>query len=112
MADRGYDAYVPNGYLEPLAPAQTNFAPYIFAHEEIKRLFSSLDELRPAGNSPVRHLVLPELFRMLYGCGLRLGEVLRLTLAVSDLQQGILTIRKSKFRKDRLVPVAPGLKLA
>ena len=109
MAGRGYEAYRPDRYLEPWAPAQPGFAPYIFTHAEIRRLFNTLDRLRPAYNSRLRHLVLPELFRVLYGCGLRLGEVIRLTLADSDLQQGILTIRKSKFRKDRLVPMAPGL---
>ena len=109
MMDRGHDAYQPPRYLEPVAPAQSNFTPYIFTHEEIRRLFNAIDELRPAYNSPLRHLVWPELFRVLYGCGLRMGEAIRLTFADCDLQQGILTIRKSKFRKDRLVPVVPGL---
>lgn len=109
MLNHGYDAYCPNDYLEPLAPAQTNFTPHIFTHEEIKRFLRTVDELKPAYNSPLRHLVMPELFRVLYGCGLRVGEVLRLTMADADLEQGVLTIRQSKFRKDRLVPLSPGL---
>lgn len=109
MADRGYDAYQPARYLEPLAPAEPSFTPYVFTHEEIRRLLRALDELKPAYNSPLRHLVWPELFRVLYGCGLRMGEAIRLTVADCDLQRGILTIRESKFRKDRLVPVALGL---
>jgi integrase len=52
---------------------------------------------------------MPELFRVLYGCGCRLGEVLRLRVADVDLEQGVLTIRQGKFRKDRLVPLAPAL---
>jgi integrase len=50
---------------------------------------------------------MPELFRLFYGCGLRLGEALRLTGADVDLNAGILCIRESKFGKDRLVPMAP-----
>lgn len=109
MANRGYDAWLPDDHLEPLAPAQTNFAPYIFTHEEIARFLRAADELKPAYNSPARHLVMPEIFRVLYGCGLRVGEAIRLTLGDADLNRGILTIRQSKFRKDRLVPVAQGL---
>jgi integrase len=37
---------------------------------------------------------------------LRLGEVLRLRVADVDLDRGVLTVRKTKFGKDRLVPPA------
>jgi integrase/recombinase XerD len=53
--------------------------------------------------------VMPELFRVLYGCGLRVGEAVRLTVADVDLMAGILRILQGKFRKDRLVPVAAKL---
>jgi integrase len=53
---------------------------------------------------------MPELFRVLYGCGLRVGEALRLRVADVDLTEGVLTIEQGKFRRDRLVPVAPALR--
>src|SRR5207244_9442883 len=59
--------------------------------------------------SPLRHLVLPEIFHVLYGCGLRVSEVINLRVAEADLLRGILTIRQGKFRKDRLVPLASSL---
>ncbi len=37
--------------------------------------------------------------------GMRVGEVLRLDLDDVDLEQGVITIRNSKFGKSRLVPV-------
>jgi integrase len=40
--------------------------------------------------------------------GLRISETLHLTLNDVDLEHGILSIRQSKFRKSRLVPVSPG----
>ncbi len=52
---------------------------------------------------------MPELFRTLYGCGLRISEALKLTMADVNLDEGILVIREGKFRKDRLVPLSPGL---
>ena len=42
-------------------------------------------------------------FYLLWHCGLRLGEVLRLTLADLDLSGGKLWVRVSKERKDRVV---------
>ena len=45
----------------------------------------------------------------LYGCGFRVREVLKLRVRDVDLNQGIITVRQGKFRKDRLVP--PALRL-
>jgi integrase len=58
---------------------------------------------------PRRHLILPEIFRVLYGCGLRVSEAIGLRVGAVDLRAGVLTIRQGKFRKDRLVPLAPSL---
>jgi integrase len=43
---------------------------------------------------------------------LRIGEALRLNVADVDLDQGILTIRDSKFGKSRLVPLHPSTRTA
>jgi integrase len=107
MAQRGHDAYIPDTRFEPVA--HSDFAPHIFTHRELARLFEAADHLPVSRRTPLRHIVMPELFRLLYGCGLRISEVLKLTQADTDLQQGLLTIRQTKFRKDRLVPMAPEL---
>ena len=52
---------------------------------------------------------MPELFRLLYGGGFRLGEVLKLQVRDVDLEQGVVAVRQGKFRKDRLVPLALSL---
>ena len=82
----------------------------IFSREEMRALFDAADHLSHNPRSPRRHLVIPALFRVLYGCGLRVGEVRRLTVADVDLGSGVLTIHQGKFRRDRLVPLAPGLR--
>ena len=56
--------------------------------------------------APVYLIAGPELLRVLYGCGLRLEEALRLRMRDVDLVQGVLHINDTKFRKDRLVPPA------
>lgn len=83
------------------------FSPRILTHVEIERLLAAVDQLMPdAKASPWRHLVMPEVFRLLYGCGMRVNEVLQLRVADVDLARGVLTVRAAKFGKDRLVPPA------
>lgn len=107
MRNRGLDVFVPDTRFVPIV--RRAFAPYIYSQEEMRRLIQAADQLRPFPSSPERHIVLPEVFRLLYGCGLRAGEALGLTLADTDLDQGILTIRDAKFGKNRLVPIDPAL---
>ena len=100
---RGYKVFVPNADCSPRE--KTTFTPYIFTNEEIRRLFVAVDNLPACRTSPLRSLIMPEIFRLYYGCGLRLREALDLTVKDVDLKHGILTIRNSKFQKDRLVPM-------
>ncbi|AAP85810.1 Tyrosine-type recombinase/integrase (plasmid) [Cupriavidus necator H16] len=104
MCRLGYAADVPDRSLT--ARRTSSFSPRILTHAEIQRLFRAADQLTPTALSPMRHLVMPEVLRLLYGCGLRVGEVLHLRVADVDLERGILTVRDGKFRKDRLVPPA------
>lgn len=103
----GYPADVPDGRLA--AKNSASFAPRILTHAEVQQLLSAVDQLTPIARTPLRHLIMPEVFRLLYGCGFRLGEVLHLRVADVDLDQGILTVREGKFGKDRLVPPAVSL---
>lgn len=88
---------------------RASFTPRILTHEEIRKLLQAVDQIVPTARSPLRHLIMPEIFRLLYGCGFRLGEVLNLQIRDVDLNQGVLTVRQGKFRKDRLVPPALSL---
>jgi integrase/recombinase XerD len=44
---------------------------------------------------------------LIYSCGLRRGELLRLLLTDIDSQRGVVVIRQSKGMKDRIVPLSP-----
>ncbi|MFI5298964.1 MAG: tyrosine-type recombinase/integrase [Polyangiales bacterium] len=103
----GIDAHVPPSLGSPIARLQ--FTPRIFSRVEVDRVLTASLRLPPDGRAPHRHLIMPELFRVLYSCGLRCGEALRLRVGDVDLEAGVLTIRQGKFRKDRLVPVADSL---
>lgn len=103
----GYPAYVPDSTLA--TRNRSHYSPRILTHEEMRKLFQAVDQLVPTARSPLRHIIMPEIFRLLYGCGFRIGEVLNLRVQDVDLNQGVLTVRQGKFRKDRYVPLALSL---
>jgi integrase/recombinase XerD len=107
LGRRGYPAWSPDPKLTTIP--RYDFVPHIFSVEEVGKLFAAADAL-DHGAWSLRHLIMPEIFRVLYGCGLRAGEALDLTVGDVDLNEGVLTIRQGKFRKDRLVPMAPSLR--
>jgi integrase len=77
--------------------------PRILSDEELASLIASCSRLSPT--TPHRGRTLKMLVGLLASTGLRSGEALRLDRADVDLVSGVLHIRKTKFRKDRLVPV-------
>ncbi len=85
-----------------------SYTPYVLSHDEIQRLFEACDNLeaRNLTNAP---LWVPVMVRMLYGCGLRVGEAVSLQNKDVDLENKILTIRSAKGNKDRLVPMSDSL---
>jgi len=107
LSQLGYSAYVPPPLEGSLSRSQ--FAPRILTREEMCRLLARVDQLAPTARSPYRHLIMPEILRLLYGGGFRVGELLKLRVRDVDLTQGVLTVRQGKFRKDRLVPLALSL---
>ncbi len=107
LTQAGYPAYIPDSTLA--ARNLSAFVPRMLTDEELRKFFHAVDTLEPTARSPLRHLVMPEIFRLLYGCGFRVNEVLKLRVRDVDLNQGIITVRQGKFRKDRLVPPALSL---
>ncbi len=108
LNEKGYQAYIPS--VVKSSKYTSSFVPYIFTHDEIFRIFKEVDRLKP--NSRYNSVVVyPVLFRMLYGCGLRISEALDLKVGDVDLAGGILAIKKSKYNKDRLVPMSESLNL-
>lgn len=106
MNSLGFNFYV---HPKELIPIPKTFSPYIFTHEEINRIIKVLDNLEYTPSSKYYHLIYPMLFRMLYGCGLRISEALSLKKVDVDLNNGILTIKKAKKNTSRLVPMSKSL---
>lgn len=106
MVSLGKEAYI---YPTSECPKEQKYIPYIFSEDELQRLFRQIDCCHYSPEVPNRHLIMPVLFRILYCCGLRLGEVRRLEKADVDLASGVLLIRDSKNGNDRCVPMSAHL---
>lgn len=83
--------------------------PYIFDLPAAQRLVDIARGLSDTSNDPLRGATYATIFSLLFGLGLRVGEVARLRCGDVDQTREVLTIRHTKFSKSRLVPMGPRL---
>jgi site-specific recombinase XerD len=83
--------------------------PYLFDLETAKRLLAAARDLPERSRARYRGLVYETVFALLYGLGLRVGEVSRLKIGDTDFTRNLLFIRETKFAKSRIVPMGPQL---
>jgi integron integrase len=69
------------------------YIPVVLSRDEVNQILTNLD--------PPYDLVV----KMLYGCGLRLFECLRLRIQSLNFDAGIVTVHDGKGQKDRTVPL-------
>lgn len=105
----GYEVYIPNCPRTP-----DLYVPYIFSDSELEKIFSAADNLHTRylpGHKQNPHIrfEIPMLLRLLYGCGLRLGEALSLRMENVNLRQGTLYLWETKNEKHRIVPMEHSL---
>jgi integrase len=89
--------------LLPFKPQRAR--PYLYSDEQIARLLDCALQLPASGG--LRPWTYYCLLGLLSVAGLRIGEAIRLNVEDVDLQEGLLTVRGTKFGKSRLVPIHP-----
>lgn len=96
-------------YIPPAPKVADDYVPYIFSDEELERIYLLADNLdvSKARKNPLIKFEFPMLIRLMYGCGLRIGETLALKMRDVDLINGVLTMRHTKGDKQRNVPMHP-----
>ncbi len=105
LSSQGYPSY-----LMPAMPKRGNpHQPYVFTEDELSRIFKRLDTLQPTTASPIRHLSFPLLIRILYGCGLRISELLNMQKCDVDAENAVLRIKCGKNGVERLAPMSASL---
>jgi site-specific recombinase XerD len=81
--------------------------PFLFNAEQARRLLAAAIRLPDSSNAQQRGQTYRTMFALLYGLGLRVGEVSRLCIRDVDSDRQLLIIRNTKFSKSRLVPFGP-----
>ena len=80
-------------------PKRNKTIPDILTQDEIKRLIDS--------SNNVKHKLI---LKLLYGCGLRVSEVISLKKEDFKFDEGLIHIKLSKGRKDRFVKIPESIK--
>ena len=90
-----------------LGPAHRRNTPHVYTEAELSALVSAAGRLQSADQLKPRNF--STLIGLVASTGLRISEALRFTRSDFDARQGVITIRETKFRKSRLVPLHPSV---
>jgi site-specific recombinase XerD len=71
-------------------------APDVLSGSEVQKLLSTSTDLKHRA-----------MYALLYGAGLRVGELLALKVKDIDSQRMVIHVRQTKTRRDRIVPLSP-----
>jgi integrase/recombinase XerD len=80
-------------------------SPRLVTAEEMARLVATAELLPPSARNPLRSPTIRLALILLFCCGLRRGELLRLRVRDFDDREAVLRIEQTKFHKSRLVPL-------
>lgn len=80
-------------------PKRNKHIPQVLTFDEVRRLIKVI--------SNIKHKLI---IKLLYGCGLRVGEVVNLRLGDFNFEERLIYIRLAKGRKDRFVKIPDSLK--
>jgi len=103
-----YPVYVPEG----LPKYTDNYMAYLFSDSEVARIFRAADKIESSDSRPSSRYfryTFPMVLRMLFGCGLRLGETLSMEVGDVNFDNGVLLMKNTKNRKQRIVPMDASL---
>lgn len=99
-------------YIPPYRKRTDLYIPYIFDRDELSGIISYVDDnafVNKHSSVPYVKIEMAMLIRLLYCCGLRLGEALTLQVKHINFTDGIINITHAKSDKQRLVPVHESL---
>lgn len=107
MQRMGFDAYF--FPFRSVLYKEGTYVPHIYSNKELSDFFTEIDQCNSTETTPFRQIQFSLLFRLLYGTGMRISEVLSLTKDDVDLKAGTVFVKQTKFGKERILPLAGSL---
>ena len=104
LQKQGYDIYV----TRDISFKKTQFQPHIYTKDETRRYFKAVDTYETKKNKKCA-LQYPLLFRLLYCCGPRINEALRIRKKDVDLEEGIIRLIETKNNRERYIVLGNSL---
>lgn len=104
LSDMGYSAYIMPE--QKFTVSYKSFTPYIFTKDKIDRLIKAVDQTKECKAARNMHLSFPVIFRLLYGCGMRVSEVCTMKVRDVDLVKGVLILKNRKNGTDRYISLS------
>ena len=100
-------------YIPPVPKVFDDYIPYIFSDMELAKIFMSADNIPMTKRQTNLNIQFeyPMVLRLMYSCGLRIGETLMLKMQDVDFDNGVLILKHTKGDKQRLVPMHCALTL-
>lgn len=97
----GYTCFIPRTLT-----VRDTYVPYLYSDEDIERIFAAADSLRvlKTRKNKFAEKEIPLILRLLYCCGLRIGETLNIKVGDLDFKRNLIVLRVTKKYKQRLVP--------
>lgn len=95
-------------FIPVIPKVYDDYSPYIFSDEELELIFRSADNTIVKDKKACIYLPIefPVILRLLFGCGLRIGETIKIQMKDVDLENGVLKLVNTKGDKHRLVPMS------
>lgn len=100
-------------FIPVIPKVHEDYIPYLFSDDELEKIFIASDSivLKNKKADPALQMEFPVILRLLYSCGLRIGETVRLKLSDVDFVNGILYMFHTKSNKHRIVPMSEDMKI-
>ena len=100
-------------YEEKKFKVINNYKPTIFSQQEIKKLFRTMDNYKYQEDEKyyLLNYTYSIIFRLIYACGLRISEALKLTTDDINFDKNIIIIKDSKKHYSRLIVFSNSLKV-
>lgn len=101
LVNSGYHCFVPRTIL-----THDTYVPYLYTDEDLEKIFMVSDSMTvfKAIKSRNAEIEMPLILRLLYCCGLRVGEVVNIKVGDVDFERNLILLRVTKRCKQRIIP--------